>query len=88
MFKLIKQEPVLFQALVQATIALLIGFDVFDITEQQFGLLMAFTAALLAFITRKAVTPNVNLSAEQNRSESSSKTSVSCEALVPPTKNS
>ena len=57
MISLIKNEPVAFQALIQATIALLVGFNVIDISEEQFGLLMAFTAAFLAFFTRKAVTP-------------------------------
>ncbi len=60
MMKLIKQEPVLFQALIQATIALLTGFQVIEISEEQFGLLMAFTAALLGVVTRKVVTPLAN----------------------------
>lgn len=58
--RLIKQEPVLFQALMQASLALMVGFNLIKISDEQFGLLMAFTAALLGFFTRTAVTPESN----------------------------
>ena len=57
LFKQIRREPVMFQSLVQASLALLTGFGVFNVTENQMGLILAFTAALLAFITRSVVTP-------------------------------
>jgi hypothetical protein len=55
--ELIKAEPVMFQAVVQAFLALLLSFGV-GLTVEQVGSIMAFTAAVLAFITRKMVTPN------------------------------
>lgn len=53
----IKAEPVMFQALVQAAIAMLVAFGL-HLTVEQTGTIMAFTAAVLAFITRSQVTPN------------------------------
>ncbi len=55
--KQIKEEPVLFQAVIQAFLALVIGFGLIQMTEQQTGLILAFAAAALAFLTRRAVTP-------------------------------
>ena len=55
--KRIQQEPVMFQGLLQASFALLTGFGVVSLTQDQMGLIFAFTASLLAFITRQAVTP-------------------------------
>ena len=55
--KRIQQEPVMFQGLLQASLALLAGFGVVSLTQDQMGLIFAFTASLLAFITRQAVTP-------------------------------
>jgi uncharacterized membrane protein YjjP (DUF1212 family) len=57
--KQIQQEPVLFQALIQSSLTLLAGFGVIHMNENQMGLVYAFTASLLAFITRQAVTPLV-----------------------------
>ncbi|MBD2232105.1 hypothetical protein [Phormidium tenue] len=51
--KRVQQEPVMFQAF----FALLAGFGVVSLTQDQMGLIFAFTASLLAFITRQAVTP-------------------------------
>ena len=56
----IKQEPVMFQGLLQAFFALLAGFKIINISQDQMGLLLAFSAALLAFLTRQAVTPLSN----------------------------
>ena len=53
---LIAGEPVLTLALVQATLALLVGFGL-HWTAEQISLVMAFTAALLGFIARSKVTP-------------------------------
>ena len=50
------REPVAFLTVVQAGLALAVGFGV-PITTQQMGLLMAFSAALLGFVTRSKVTP-------------------------------
>lgn len=50
------REPALIIGLIQAAIALAIGFGL-EVTEVQFGLIMAFTAALLAVITRSQVSP-------------------------------
>ena len=50
------REPVMWMAVIQAGIALAIAFG-FDITMQQFGLIMVFVAAVLGFIARSQVTP-------------------------------
>lgn len=50
------REPALILGLVQAALALAIGFGL-RLTPEQMGLVMAFTAALLAVITRSRVTP-------------------------------
>lgn len=50
------REPALILGLVQAALALAVGFGLHLSTEQM-GLLMAFSAALLAVITRQNVTP-------------------------------
>jgi hypothetical protein len=55
-FKLIKKEPVAFQAVVQTGLALSVAFGT-SLSSGQVGAIMAFTAALLAFITRRAVNP-------------------------------
>ena len=55
----IREEPVMFQGLVQAGLALLAGFQVLSVTQEQMGYIMAFTAALLAFLTRRVVSPTV-----------------------------
>lgn len=50
------REPVLWLALVQAGIALAVGFGL-EWSGEQVSLVMAFTAALLGFIARSQVTP-------------------------------
>lgn len=50
------REPALILAAVQAAIALAIGFGV-DISPEQFGLIMAFCAAVLGLIVRQRVSP-------------------------------
>ncbi len=58
MIDLIKTEPVAFQAIVQAGLGLFLSFGV-GLTVEQMGAILAFTATVLAFFTRKAVTPTV-----------------------------
>lgn len=53
---LIAGEPVLTLALVQASLALAVGFGL-NFTAEQVSLTMAFSAALLGFIARSKVTP-------------------------------
>lgn len=50
------REPVMFLTLVQAVLALAVGFGL-TISQEQFALLMTFSAALLGFITRSQVSP-------------------------------
>lgn len=54
---LIKDEPVLFQAAIQAGLAMGMSFGL-SLSVEQMGTVMAFTAAVLAFVTRTHVTPN------------------------------
>ncbi len=57
----IKEEPVAFQALIQAILAAIVGFDVIpNLTQGRASLILGITAAVLAFFTRQAVTPNAN----------------------------
>lgn len=51
----IRLEPVAFQAVVQAGLALGIAFG-FTISEKALGAILAFSAALLSFFTRTQVT--------------------------------
>lgn len=50
------REPALILGLIQAVLALAIGFGL-DISPEQFGLIMAASAALAAVIVRSQVTP-------------------------------
>jgi len=59
MLSYIRQEPVLFQALIQAALALLVAFGS-HLSAGQVGSLVAFSAALLSFLTRTQVTPVAN----------------------------
>jgi hypothetical protein len=59
MMKQIRQEPVLFQGVIQSTLALGTAFGL-SLSPTQMGAIFAFTAALLAFWTRTMVTPMVN----------------------------
>ena len=57
----IRQEPVLFQGLVQAALATAAGFGWWrELTPEQMGELLALSAALLSLVTRQHVTPIVN----------------------------
>jgi hypothetical protein len=53
---LFNREPAMFLGVIQAGLALAIGFGL-HLSPEQFGLLMAFSAAVLAWITRSQVTP-------------------------------
>lgn len=53
---LFNREPALILGAVQAAIALVVAFG-FDLTAEQIGGILAFTAAVLALITRSQVTP-------------------------------
>jgi len=53
-------EPALFLGMVEALLALAIGFG-FDLTPQQFALIMAALTTVLAFAVRQQVTPTVKL---------------------------
>ena len=57
--KQIQQEPVLFQGVIQATLALGMSFGL-GLTVNQVGTIAAVSAAILAFITRQNVTPTFN----------------------------
>jgi hypothetical protein len=60
MFELIKEEPVAFQALVQAALAVVAGFGWMPgLTQETMGLLLGFSAAALAFVTRGVVSPTL-----------------------------
>lgn len=56
---LVKQEPVAFQAVIQAVIALGTSFGL-SWNAGQVGAVVTCSAALLAFLTRQAVTPTAN----------------------------
>jgi hypothetical protein len=57
-----KAEPVATQGLIQATLALLIGFGVISWTSEQTGLALALTAAILTFLARRQVSPTARIS--------------------------
>ena len=50
------REPAVILALVQAGIALVVSFGL-DLSIEQTGAIMAFTAGVLGFVTRSRVTP-------------------------------
>lgn len=50
------REPVMFLAVIQAGLAMAMGFG-FHLSAEQMALVMAFAAALLGFITRSQVSP-------------------------------
>lgn len=61
LLKQIKEEPVMFYALIQATLSLVLGLSLIpSLTQDKMGYILAFTAALLAFLTRRVVTPTAN----------------------------
>ena len=53
---LFNREPAMLLALVQAGLALAVGFGL-TLTSEQMALLLAFTAALVGFWTRAKVSP-------------------------------
>jgi hypothetical protein len=55
--ELIRREPVAVQAFIQATLALLVGFGIVKLTNEQTGLILGALAAFLALVTRMQVTP-------------------------------
>lgn len=57
---IIKSEPALVMGTVQASIALGVAFGL-KLSAEQIGALLAFSAAALALVTRKMVTPNVKV---------------------------
>jgi hypothetical protein len=59
LIKQIQEEPVFFQAVVQATIALVVSFGL-NLGAPQVGAIAAFSAAILSFITRQNVTSLAN----------------------------
>ena len=52
----IHQEPALTLAMVQAAVALAVGFGL-PVTPEQVSLIVAFSAAVLGWVTRTQVTP-------------------------------
>ena len=50
------REPAMILGLIQAALALAMGFGL-SLTTEQMGAVLAFTAAVLAVITRQQVTP-------------------------------
>jgi hypothetical protein len=56
-WSLIKAEPVSFQGIVQATIALGTSFGL-GLNGTQVGAILAVTAAILSFLTRQQVSPD------------------------------
>ena len=57
---LLRAEPIQAQAMVQTGVALGCAFGL-GLSAQQIAAIIAFTASVLAFVTRQAVTPNANL---------------------------
>jgi hypothetical protein len=58
-WKRIEEEPVAFQAVLQAALALSVSFGL-ELTDDQVASLLGFTALLLGFLTRRVVTPLAN----------------------------
>jgi hypothetical protein len=56
MWNLIKDEPVLFQGVIQAALALAAAFGS-GISTAQVGSILALSAAVLSWVTRSRVTP-------------------------------
>jgi hypothetical protein len=56
---LIKSEPVMFQAVIQAGLAMVMSFGV-RLSAEQMGTVLAFTAAVLGFWARQNVTSHPN----------------------------
>ena len=60
----IRREPALVIGLVSAVIALLLAFG-FSLTDEQVGAIMSVVVAVLAVVTRQAVTPNISVAAKE-----------------------
>jgi hypothetical protein len=56
------REPAAILGLIQAGLALAVGFG-FELSNEQMGLVLAFSAALFAVITRSQVTSSATLEA-------------------------
>ena len=56
----IKAEPVAVQAIIQSLLGVFLSFGM-RINTDQMATILVFTSTILAFITRKNVTPNVRL---------------------------
>ena len=59
MMDLIRSEPVMFQGIIQAGLAMIMSFGV-HLTVEQMGTILVFTGAVLTFWTRQAVTAHPN----------------------------
>jgi len=57
MTRMVRREPVTFQACVQATLAALVSFGAVNWSSEQVGLVMGAVAAFLALYTRAKVSP-------------------------------
>jgi hypothetical protein len=53
----VRREPVAFQGVVQASLAVLVGFGLIAWTAEQTALAMGFCAAILGFLARSQVSP-------------------------------
>lgn len=60
MWNQIQREPVLFQGLIQAGLSLAVAFGT-NLDAEVIGALVAFSAAVLSFLTRTQVTPMTSL---------------------------
>jgi hypothetical protein len=62
----LRAEPVAVQGVIQAVVALVLGFGLITWTNEQTGLVLAFSAALLALVARQHVSPKSKGSAEKS----------------------
>jgi hypothetical protein len=60
MWARIQQEPVMFQSIIQAVLALGVAFGT-ALSVEKIGAILALSAAVLSFMTRSQVTPTINL---------------------------
>lgn len=63
-WSLFNREPAVILGLVQSALALAIGFGL-NLSTEQVGLILAFSAAVLAFVTRSQVTATVGAERER-----------------------
>jgi hypothetical protein len=64
---LIKAEPVSFQFIIQAGLAMVMSFGI-HLTVEQMGTVLVFTGAVLTFWTRQNVTSHANNPAMKDQS--------------------